>query len=153
MAEITLARLTRLETRIGEMMPRLEALIKRSNIVAEAATNKVDVDKLIARHSELGQALMNIRNTKHDASRTIIDVLNRRAAKRKELALLRSLNTKVHVHNEQVYIAIVNEEDKQKRISIIEDEIDALQDQIDSYNVMKKVQVNDALLEIIKGGA
>jgi hypothetical protein len=153
MAEITLARLTRLETRIGEMMPRLEALIKRSNIVAEAATNKVDVDKLIARHSELGQALMNIKNTKHDASRTIIDVLNRRAAKRKELALLRALNTKVHVHNEQVYIAIVNEEDKQKRISIIEDEIDALQDQIDSYNVMKKVQVNDALLEIIKGGA
>jgi hypothetical protein len=154
MAEITLAKAMKVKNRLAGRLARLTTQIQQTNSVIEGQ-EQPDVLALWRQREEMVGHLLQLKTALSRATSRIQHLLLQMQEKKATITLLQSLNTRdgdsgqVHYGTTQkvIYRAAIKQDSVNEWVEKLEQEIDALQDQVDAYNAQTKIDLDPAILQ------
>jgi hypothetical protein len=155
MAEITLAKALKIKNRLTGRLAKVQADIQTYNSVPEGQADQVNVPALTKTREELVGALVNLKTAINDANREAQRDIYDLAEKKAMAQFLAGVNTR---HGPQppvypstvvvVYVAALKKADVDALVVRLENEIDQLQDKLDQFNHVHKIEVDGRILEL-----
>jgi hypothetical protein len=153
--EITLAKALKVKNRLTGRLAKVQADIQTYNSVPEGQANQVNVPALLKTREELVEALVHLKTAINDANREVQRDIYLLAEKKAMAQFLGGLNTRhgpqpaVYPNTTEVqYVAALKKADVDARMARLEKEIDQLQDTLDHFNHVRKVEVDGRVLEL-----
>jgi hypothetical protein len=155
MAEITLAKALKVKNRLTGRLAKVQADIQTYNSVPEGQADQVNVPALMKTREELVGALVNLKAAINDANREVQRDIYDLAEKKATAQFLAVVNIR---HGPQppvypstvevVYVAALKKADVDALVVRLENEIDQLQDKLDQFNHVHKIEVDGRILEL-----
>lgn len=154
--EITLAKALKVKNRLAGRLAKVQADIQGYNSVPEGQAGQVNVPALMQAREELVDALVALKTAVNEANgeaqRDIYDLAEKKATAQ----FLAGINTRhgpepaVYPGTSEVnYVAALKKADVDALVARLEKEIDQLQDKLDHFNHVRKVQVDGRILELV----
>jgi hypothetical protein len=155
MAEITLAKALKIKNRLTGRLAKVQADIQAYNSVPQGQVDQVNVPALVKTREELVGALVGLKTAINEANReTQRDIYNL-AEKKATAQFLAGVNTRhgpqppVYPSTIEVnYVAALKKADVDALMVRLENEIDQLQDKLDQFNHVHKIEVDGRILEL-----
>ena len=155
MAEITLAKALKIKNRLTGRLARVQADIQAYNSVPEGQADQVNVPALMKTRQELVGALVSLKTAINEANREAqLDIYDL-AEKKGTAQFLAGVNTRhgpqpaVYPNTTEVsYVAALKKADVDTLVAGLEKEIDQLQDRLDQFNHVHKIEVDGRTLEL-----
>ena len=155
MAEITLAKALKVKNRLTGRLAKVQADIQAFNSIPEGQAGQVNVPVLMKTREELVGALVALKTaineTNRESQRDIYDLAEKKATAQ----FLGGLNTRhgrqpaVYPSTTEVnYVAALKKSDVDALLVRLEYEIDQLQDRLDQFNHVHKIEVDGRILEL-----
>jgi DNA repair exonuclease SbcCD ATPase subunit len=152
---ITLAKALKVKNRLAGRLAKVQTDIETYNSVLEGQADQVNVLVLVKTREELVDGLVTIKTAISEANREIQRAIYDLAEKKASVQFLNGINTR-HCAQPAVYpgqpdhkyVATLKKADVDAQVQRLEKEIDALQDQIDSFNHAHTVAVDGRILEL-----
>jgi hypothetical protein len=155
MAGITLAKALKVKNRLTGRLAKVQADIQAYNSVPEGQAGQVNVPDLMKTREELVGALVGLKTAINDANRQVQRDIYDRAEKKATAQFLAGVNTRhgplppVYPSTvEVVYVAALKKADVDALVVRLENEIDQLQDKLDQFNHVRKIEVDGRILEL-----
>ena len=155
MAEITLAKALKVKNRLAGRLAKVQADIQAYNSVPEGQADQVNVPALMKTREELVGALVGLKAAINDANREAQRDIYDLAEKKATAQLLAGVNTRhgpqppVYPSAVEVnYVAALKKADVDGLVAGLENEIDQLQDKLDQFNHVRKIEVDGRILEL-----
>lgn len=149
---ISLSKALKLKNRLAGRLAKTTSTITQYNSVA--GNCDVNVTNLDIERAELSDSLVELKTAIYEANKGIYRFINQMGEKKSEIAFLNSLNTRngPELGYNGVWItysATIKKVDVDKRVKLLEKEIDDLQDQIDKYNAEAgRIRIETRTLEL-----
>jgi hypothetical protein len=155
MAEITLGKALKIKNRMAGRLAKVQADIHAYNSVPEGQADQVNVTALIKTREELVAALVSLKTAINDANRTAQRDIYDLAEKKATAQFFAGISTR-HGPQPPVYpatievnfIAALKKADVDALVVRLENEIDQLQDKLDQFNYVHKIEVDVRTLEL-----
>jgi hypothetical protein len=155
MAEITLAKALNIKNRLTGRLAKVQADIQAYNSVPAGQVDQVNVPALLKTREELVGALVGLKTAINDANRETQRDIYDLAEKKATAQFLAGVNTRhgpqppvypstIEVH----YVAALKKADVDAQVARLESEIDQLQDKLDQFNHVHKIEVDGRILEL-----
>ena len=155
MAEITLAKALKVKNRLTGRLAKVQADIQAYNSVPAGQADQVNVPALMQTRAELVGALVGhktaINEANREAQRDIYDLAEKKATAQ----FLAGDSTRhgpqpaVYPNTTEVsYVAALKKADVDALVARLESEIDLLQDRLDQFNHLHKIEVDCRILEL-----
>jgi hypothetical protein len=155
MAEITLAKALKVKNRLTGRLAKVQADIQAYNSVPAGQADQVNVPALMKTREELVGALVGLKTAINDANREAQRDIYDLAEKKATAQFLAGVNTRhgpqpaVYPNTTEVsYVAALKKADVDALVARLEMEIDQLQDKLDQFNHVRKVEVEGRTLEL-----
>lgn len=155
MAEITLAKALKVKNRLAGRLAKVQTDIQAYNSVPEGQSGQVDVPALMKTREELVGALVNLKTAINDANRQVQRDIYDLAERKATAQFLACINTRHGPQpavypstTEVVYVAALKKADVDTLVARLESEIDQLQDRLDQFNHVHKIDVDGRILEL-----
>jgi hypothetical protein len=155
MAEITLAKALKVENRLTGRLAKVQTDIQTYNSVPEGQADQVNVPALMKTREELVGALVSLKTAINDANGEVQRDIYDLAEKKATALFLSGVNTPhgpqppVHPSTIEVnYVAALKKADVDALVVRLENEIDQLQDKLDQFNHVHKIEVDRRILEL-----
>jgi hypothetical protein len=155
MAEITLAKALKLKNRLTGRLAKVQADIQAFNSVPAGQADQVNVPALVKTRAELVGALVGLKTAINEANREAQRDIYDLAEKKATAQFLAGVNTRhgpqpaVYPNTTEVnYVAALKKADVDTLVAGLEKEIDQLQDRLDQFNHVHKIEVDGRLLEL-----
>ena len=155
MAEITLSKALKIKNRLTGRLSKVQADIQTYNSVPEGQADQVNVPALMQTRAELVGALVGLKTAINDANREVQRDIYDLAEKKATAQFLAGLNTRHGPQppaypstTEVSYVAALRKADVDALVARLEKEIDRLQDRLDHFNHVRKVEVDGRVLEL-----
>jgi hypothetical protein len=155
MAEITLAKALKIKNRLTGRLAKVQADIQAYNSVPEGQADQVNVPALMKTREELVGALVSLKTAINDANREVQRDIYDLAEKKATSQFLAGLSTRhgpqpaVYPNTTEVnYVAALKKADVDALVLRLEKEIDQLQDRLDQFNHVHKIEVDGRILEL-----
>jgi hypothetical protein len=155
MAEITLANALKVKNRLAGRLAKVQADIQAYNSVPEGQADQVNVPALMQTREELIGALVSLKTAINDANREAQRDIYDLAEKKATAQFLGGINTRhgpqpaVYPNTTEVtYVAALKKADVDALVLRLEKEIDQLQDRLDQFNHVHKIEVDGRILEL-----
>jgi hypothetical protein len=153
--EITLAKALKLKNRLSGRLAKVQNDIQTYNSVPEGQADQVSVPGLVQTREELVGALVSLKTAINEANREVQRDIYELAEKKATAQFLAGLNTRhgpqppgypatVEVH----YVAALKKADVDALVARLEGEIDQLQDKLDHFNHVHRIEVDGRTLEL-----
>jgi hypothetical protein len=153
--EITLAKALKVKNRLAGRLAKVQADIQAFNSVPEGRVGQVDVPELLKAREELVDVLVVLKTAVNEANREIQRDIYELAEKKATALFLAGVNTRhgpepaVYMGTTEVnYVAALKKADVDALILRLEKEIDRLQDKLDQFNHVRKIEVDGRILEL-----
>ena len=154
--EITLAKALKLKNRLAGRLAKAQADVAAYNSVPEGQADQVNVPALIKAREELVEALVSLKTAINDANREVQRDIYLLAEKKAAAQFLAGLNTRhgpqpaVYPSTTEVhYVAALKKADVDALVVRLENEIDQLQDKLDQFNHVHRIEVDGCILELV----
>ncbi len=155
MAEITLGKALKVKNRLAGRLAKVQADIQAFNSVPTGQADQVNVPALLKTREELVGALVSLKTAINEANREAQRDIYDLAEKKATAQFLAGVNTRhgpqpaVYPNTTEVsYVAALKKADVDARTAGLEKEIDQLQDKLDQFNHVHKVEVDGRTLEL-----
>jgi hypothetical protein len=155
MADITLAKALKIKNRLTGRLAKVQADILAYNSVPEGQADQVNVPALMKTREELVGALVALKTAINDANREVQRDIYDLAEKKATAQFLAGVSTRhgpqppVYPSTIEVnYIAALKKADVDGLVVRLENEIDQLQDKLDQFNHVHKIEVDGRILEL-----
>jgi hypothetical protein len=155
LTEITLAKALKVKNRLAGRLRKVQADIQAYNSVPEGQAEQVNVPALMKTREELVDALVAVKTAVNEANRELQRDIYDLAEKKATAQFLDGINTRhglqpaVYPSTTAVnYVASVKKVDVDALVAGLEKEIDRLQDRLDHFNHVRKVEVDGRILEL-----
>jgi hypothetical protein len=155
MAEITLAKALKLKNRLTGRLAKVQADIQAYNSVPEGQADQVNVPALMQTREELVGALVALKTAINDANREAQRDIYDLAEKKATAQFLVGLNTRHGPQppvypstTEVIYVAALKKANVDALVARLESDIDQLQDRLDQFNHVHKIEVDGRTLEL-----
>jgi hypothetical protein len=155
MAEITLAKALKVKNRLAGRLAKAQADIQAFNSVPEGQADQVNVPALMKTREELVWALVSLKAAINDANREAQRDIYDLAEKKATAQFLAGVSTRhgpqppVYPATIEVsYVAALKKADVDALVARLESEIDQLQDRLDQFNHVHKIEVDGRTLEL-----
>ena len=155
MAEITLAKALKVKNRLTGRLAKVQADIQAYNSVPEGQADQVNVPALMQTREELVGALVSLKTATNDANREAQQDIYDLAEKKATAQFLAGLNTRHGPQppvypstTEVIYVAALKKADVHALVAGLESEIDQLQDRLDQFNHVHRIEVDGRTLEL-----
>jgi hypothetical protein len=155
MAEITLAKALKIKNRLAGRLAKIQADIQAFNSVPEGQADQVNVPVLMKTRDELVEALVNLKTAINNANRETQREIYDLAEKKATAQFLAGVNTR---HGPQPpmypatvvvnYVAALKKADVDTLVARLETDIDQLQDRLDQFNHVHKIEVAGQILAL-----
>jgi hypothetical protein len=153
--EITLAKALKVKNRLAGRLAKVQADIQAFNSVPEGQAGQVNVQALVKTREELVEALVSLKTAINEANREAQRDIYDLAEKKATAQFLAGVNTRygpqpaVYPSTTEVnYVAALKKADVDAQVVRLEKEIDRLQDKVDHFNHVRKVEVDGRILEL-----
>ena len=155
MAEITLAKALKVKNRLTGRLAKVQADIQAYNSVPAGQADQVNVPALMKTREELVGALVGLKAAINDANREAQRDIYDLAEKKATAQFLAGVNTRhgpqpaVYPNTTEVsYVAALKKADVDGLVAGLEKDIDQLQDRLDQFNHVHKIEVDGRILEL-----
>jgi hypothetical protein len=155
MAEITLAKALKVKNRLTGRLAKGQADVLTYNSVPEGQADQVNVPVLVQTREELVGALVSLKTAINDANREVQRDIYDLAEKKATAQFLAGVNTRhgpqppVYPSTVEVnYVAALKKADVDALVVRLENQIDQLQDRLDQFNHVHKIEVDGRILEL-----
>jgi hypothetical protein len=155
MAEITLAKALKIKNRLTGRLAKVQTDIQTYNSVPQGQADQVNVPALVKTREELVGALVSIKTAINEANREAQRDIYDLAEKKATAQFLGGVNTRhgpqpaVYPNTtEVIYVAALKKADVDALVGRLENEIDQLQDRLDQFNHVHKIEVDSRILEL-----
>ena len=155
MAEIMLDKALKVKNRLAGRLARVQADIQAYNSVPEGQADQVNVPALMKTREELVGALVTLKTAINEANREAQRDIYDLAEKKATAQFLAGVNTRhgpqpaVYPSTTEVhYVAALKKADVDTLVARLEKEIDQLQDRLDQFNHIHKIEVDGRILEL-----
>src|SRR3984893_145060 len=155
MAEITLGKALKIKNRLAGRLAKVQADIQAFNSVSQGQADQVNVPALAQTREELVGALVSIKTAINEANREAQRDIYDLAEKKATAQFLAGVNTRhgpqpaVYPNTTEVsYVAALKKADVDALTAGLEKEIDQLQDRLDQFNHVHKIEVDGRTLEL-----
>ncbi len=155
MAEITLGKALKVKNRLAGRLAKVQADIQAYNSVPAGQADQVNVPALLKTREELVGALVGLKTAINEANREAQRDIYDLAEKKATAQLLAGVNTRhgpqpaVYPNTTEVsYVAALKKADVDALTAGLEKEIDQLQDRLDQFNHVHKIEVDGRTLEL-----
>ena len=155
MAEITLGKALKIKNRLAGRLAKAQADIQAYNSVPEGQADQVNVPALVQTREELVKALVDLKPAINDANREIQRDVYDLAEKKGTVQFLAGVCTRhgplpaVYPSTTEInYVAALKKADVDALVARLEKEIDQLQDRLDQFNHVHKIEVDGRILEL-----
>jgi len=154
MPQVTLAKAMKVKNRLAGRLARLTVQIQQTNSVIEGQPQP-DVLALWRQREEMVESLLRLKAALSLATSRIQHLLLQMQEKKATITLLQGLNTRdgdsgqVHYGTTQkvIYRAAIKQDNVKEWVEKLEQEIDALQDEVDAYNAQTRIDLEPATLQ------
>ena len=155
MAEITLGKALKVKNRLAGRLAKVQADIQAFNSVPTGQADQVNVPALLKTREELVGALVGLKTAINEANREAQRDIYDLAEKKATVQFLAGVNTRhgpqpaVYPNTTEVsYVAALKKADVDALMAGLEKEIDQLQDRLDQFNHVHKIEVDGRTLEL-----
>jgi len=155
MAEITLGKALKIKNRLTGRLAKVQVDIQMFNSVPEGQAGQVNVPALVQTRGELVEALVNLKTAINEANRAVQRDIYDLAEKKATAQFLGGVNTRhgpqpaVYPSTTEVnYVAALKKADVDALVARVEKDIDQLQDRLDQFNHVHKIDVDGRILEL-----
>ena len=155
MAEITLAKALKVKNRLTGRLAKVQADTQAYNSVPEGQADQVNVPVLMQAREELVGALVSLKTATNDANREAQRDIYLLAETKATAQFLAGLNTRHGPQppvypstTEVIYVAALKKADVHALVAGLESEIDQLQDRLDQFNHVHRIEVDGRTLEL-----
>ena len=155
MDQITLAKALKVKNRLTGRLAKVQADIQAYNSVPEGQAGQVNVPALMQTRAELVGALVALKMAINDANREAQRDIYDLAEKKATAQFLAGVNTRhgpqppVYPSTVEVnYVAALKKADVDALVVGLENEIDQLQDKLDQFNHVHRIEVDGRTLEL-----
>ena len=155
MAEITLGKALKVKNRLAGRLAKVQADIQAFNSVPAGQADQVNVPALLKTREELVGALVGLKTAINEANREVQRDIYDLAEKKATVQFLAGVNTRhgpqpaVYPNTTEVsYVAALKKADVDGLTAGLEKEIDQLQDRLDQFNHVHKIEVDGRTLEL-----
>ena len=155
MAEITLGKALKIKNRLTGRLAKVQADIQAFNSVSEGQADQVNVPAFMKIREELVGALVSLKAAINEANREAQRDIYLLAEKKATAQFLAGVNTRhgpqppVYPSTVEVsYVAALKKADVDGLVAGLEKEIDQLQDRLDQFNHVRKIEVDGRILEL-----
>ena len=155
MAEIMLAKALKLKNRLAGRLAKVQADIQAYNSVPAGQADQVNVPALMQTRAELVGALVGLKAAINEANREAQRDIYDLAEKKATAQFLAGVNTRhgpqpaVYPNTTEVrYVAALKKADVDALVARLESDIDQLQDRLDQFNHVHKIEVDGRTLEL-----
>ena len=156
MAEITLAKALKVKNRLAGRLAKAQADIQAFNSVPQGQADQVNVPALMKTREELVGALVGLKASINDANREAQRDIYLLAEKKATAQFLGALNTRhgpqpsIYPSTTEVtYVAALKKADVDGLMVRLEKEIDQLQDKLDQFNHVHRIEIDGRILELV----
>jgi hypothetical protein len=155
MAKITLGKALKIKNRLTGRLAKVQADIQAFNSIPEGQVGQVNVPALMKTREELVGALVSLKTAINDANREAQRDIYDLAEKKAAAQFLGAVDTR-HGPQPPVYpativvnhVAALKKADVDALVVRLETEIDRLQDKLDQFNHVHKIEVDGRILEL-----
>lgn len=148
--KMTLSRALRYKKRVVETIRVLENDIISSNSVIEGEERTVDISASLAKREKMVDHLLSLKKVTQQFTLPIMHKILLIAELKSEAAFMQRIPThsgviKPKYQGDQTltYFCTIRKDQKDQRITEIQDQIDVLQTEIDHYNAVTTIEVED----------
>ena len=152
---ITLAKALKVKNRLAGRLAKVQADIQAFNSVPAGQADQVNVPAFMQTREELVGALVSLKTAINDANREAQRDIYELAEKKATAQFLAGVNTRhgpqpaVYPNTTEVsYVAALKKADVDALVLRLEKEIDQLQDRLDQFNHVHKIEVDGRILEL-----
>jgi hypothetical protein len=153
--EITLAKALKVKNRLTGRLAKVQADIQAFNSVPEGQADQVNVPALMQTREELVGALVSLKAAINEANREAQRDIYDLAEKKATAQFLACLNTRHGPQppvypstTEVIYVAALKKADVDALVARLESKIDQLQDRLDQFNHVHRIEVDGRTLEL-----
>jgi hypothetical protein len=153
--EITLAKALKLKNRLAGRLAKIQEDIHTYNSVPEGQADQVNVPARMKTREELVGALVGLKTAINEANREVQRDIYDLAEKKATAQFLAGVYTRhgpqppVYPSTTEVsYVAALKKADVDVLVARLEKEIDQLQDRLDQFNHVHKIEVDGRILEL-----
>jgi hypothetical protein len=153
--EVTLGKALKLKNRLAGRLAKVQADIQAYNSVPEGQAGQVNVPALMKTREELVGALVSLKTAINEANRAAQRDIYDLAEKKATAQFLAAVNTRhgpqpaLYPNTTEVnYFAALKKADVDDLVVRMEKEIDQLQDRLDQFNHVHKIEVDGRVLEL-----
>lgn len=152
--EINLGKALKIKNRLAGKLQDIQQTIQHYNSVLEGNYNKINVIELDEKRQNISDALVFIKTTIAGSNKNIYNAMYQMQEKKSTITFLKMLNTRDGVEASYdginvKYVASISKPQVDRRVSVLEREIDALQDTIDNYNATFKIEIEKNILDLL----
>lgn len=154
MAQVGLAKIMKVKNRLAGRLAETTQEISYNNSVLLEQQGQVNVEALVALRDSIANALVALKSLHYKANFEVQEKIYLLGEKKAEIGLYKGLSTRCgkERHDYQnttvEYVVSINNDAKKVKIKQLEVEIDKLQDEIDEFNTVKKVEVPNEILAL-----
>jgi hypothetical protein len=155
MAEITLGKALKVKNRLVGRLAKVQADIVTFNSVPEGLAGQVNIPALLQTRAALVEAVVTLKTAINDANREIQRTIYELAEKKATAQFLGSVSTRHGPQpavypstTEVIYVAALKKADVDAQVARLEKDIDLLQDRLDQFNYVRKIEVDGRMLEL-----
>src|SRR5271166_5678740 len=155
MVDITLGKALKIKNRLTGRLAKVQADIQAYNSVPVGQADQVNVPALMTAREEMVGALVSLKTAINDANREAQRDIYDLAEKKATAQFLAGVNTRhgpqpaVYPNTTEVsYVAALKKADVDAFVVRLELEIDQLQDRLDEFNHVHKIEVDGRILEL-----
>lgn len=150
--KINLSKALKLKNRLAGRLSRVKATVISYNSVLEG--NEVDLASSYDEYRQIVDALISLKSSIYEGNKGIHPSIIKMGEVKAEIELLNSLNTRHGTEpgyqgQDHKYVAFIKKADVDKRVKLLEKEIDELQDLIDQHNATERITVPDSVMELL----
>jgi hypothetical protein len=153
--EITLAKALKVKNRLTGRLAKVQADIHAFNSVPEGQSGQVDVRALMDNRAEFVDVLVALKTAINEANRESQRDIYDLAEKKATVQFLSGISTRhgaqpaVYPSTTEVnYITALTKGEVDGLVARLEKEIDQLQDKLDHFNHVRKVEIDGRILEL-----
>lgn len=151
---ISLSKVLKIKNRLSGRMNKATTDIQTYNSTLAEQAEQVNVEKLISLREELMNALIELKTYLVKANIPIQFLLIRLGELKAKVQFLQGISVQDgsvrhgYQNTEIVYQAYYKKNDVDLQVQALEKEIDSIQDELDSFNVLTKIEINPRILEL-----
>jgi hypothetical protein len=154
MAQVGLAKIMKVKNRLAGRLSETNQEILLNNSVLLEQKGLVDIAALVALRSSLAAALVALKSLHYKANFEVQEKIFLLGEKKAEIGMYKSLSTRCGTERHDYqnttveYVVTITNDEKKAKVKQLEAEIDKLQDEIDEFNVNKKVEIPNDILAL-----